>query len=95
MKHAPVFDNGLSLFNYGMADDLKNLTEYRKTRLAHNIESFDNNVKLFCGKQQKEQLKKLIGFTFTPHEKYNWESERYKIIEDFIGQRVLELYNAI
>ena len=29
---APIFDNGLSLFNYAMPDDFKNLSAYAKTR---------------------------------------------------------------
>ncbi len=29
---APIFDNGLSLFNYAMPDDIKNLSEYAKIR---------------------------------------------------------------
>ena len=29
---APIFDNGLSLFNYAMPDDFKNLRAYAKTR---------------------------------------------------------------
>ena len=85
----------MSLFNYGMMDDLKDLDRYRKTRLSYSGESFDDIVKVFCGKKQKEQLRKLIGFKFTPHENYNWEPERYRIIEKFIGQRVYELLNII
>jgi hypothetical protein len=90
-KPAPIFDNGLSLFNYAMMDDLKGLNEYRKTRLTHSGESFDDFVKAFCGKKQKEQLRKLIGFKFEPHKDYNWEAERFKLIEDFIQFRVREL----
>ena len=29
---APIFDNGLSLFNYAMPDDYRNLAEYARTR---------------------------------------------------------------
>lgn len=29
---APIFDNGLSLFNYAMPDDIQNLEEYARTR---------------------------------------------------------------
>lgn len=92
---APIFDNGLSLFNYGMLDDLKKLDEYRKTRLTSTGESFDDIVRAFCGKAQREQLKRLIGFRFDPHEAYNWEPERYRIIESFIEKRVLELLGII
>ena len=95
IKHAPIFDNGMSLFNFGMIEDIRDLDEYRKTRLAHMGENFDDIVKVFCGKQQRKQLRKLIGFMFTPHANYNWEPERYKIIESFIQQRVRELLDVI
>lgn len=92
---APVFDNGLSLFNYGMIDNLRNLEEYRQTRTAQTGDSFDDIAKTFCGKKQKEQLRHLIDFKFIPHELYNWEPERYEIIEKFIQKRVIELLNII
>ena len=95
IRHAPIFDHGMSLFNYGMADDLKDLEQYRESRRAHGGENFDEIVKAFCGKKQKEQLKKLLGFKFTKHTSYNWPSERHKMIERFIGQRVQELLNMI
>ena len=93
--HAPIFDNGLGLFSEAMKDNLNELDEYRKKRLNNIAESFDSYVKAYAGKKQKEQLRKLIGFKFTPHEKYNWEPERLRIIQDFIQNRVQELLNII
>ncbi len=95
IKPAPIFDNGLSLFNYGTLDDLKNINKYRKTRLTHSGESFDDIVRVFCGSNQKKQLLRLINFRFTRHPSYNWTSERYKIIESFIPKRVQELMDMI
>jgi len=92
---APIFDHGISLFNYAMSHDLENLEEYRKTRFSSINEPFDDIVRVFCGKKQKEQLRKLKGFKFILHNKYNWEPERLKIIEAFIQKRVEELLGII
>jgi hypothetical protein len=95
VNYAPIFDNGMSLFNFAMHDDLIALDEYRKTRLTNTGENFDDIVKVFCGKKQKEQLRKLLGFKFNKHKNYNWDMKRYKIIEKFINQRVIELLQIV
>lgn len=50
------FDNGLSLFSYGMADDFENFEEYAKTRSSAYGASFENIVREFVTTRQKEQL---------------------------------------
>lgn len=89
MKFAPIFDNGLSLFNYAMADDLADVDGYAKTRYpAYDAVSYEEIVKAFISDRQKAQLRKLINFKFKKHSKYNLPSERLKIIEGFIQRRV-------
>ena len=89
---APIFDNGLSLFNYGMQDDLENIAEYAKTRApAYGGITFEEIVKNSLGKAQMAQLRKLIGFKFTPHPKLNFNQERLNTIEKFLQQRVRKL----
>ncbi len=88
---APVFDNGLSLFNYAMSDDISNLEEYSKTRIsAYNID-FDQIFLSVAGKKQIAQLRKLIGFKFKRHKSINLPEERLIAIEDFIQKRVVHL----
>ena len=58
---APLFDHGLSLFNYAMPDDLKKLDEYAKTRSSAYGVPFDNIVREFISPRQKEKLRKMIG----------------------------------
>ena len=91
IKPAPIFDNGLSLFNFAMADDLKNLSEYAKTRTPPYGVSFDEVCKAVMGSKQKSQLRKLLNFTFARHPSINLPEERLTAIEAQIHTRAREL----
>ena len=91
IKPAPIFDNGLSLFNFAMADDLDNLSEYAKTRTPPYGVSFDEVCKAVMGSKQKSQLRKLLNFTFTRHPSINLPEERLTAIENQISKRAREL----
>ena len=88
---APVFDNGLSLFNYGMPDDFDDLATYAKTRSSSYGVPFENVVREFITPRQKEKLRKMIGFTFEKHSKYNLPAKRLKAIEVYLQERVQHL----
>ncbi|MDM8565417.1 XRE family transcriptional regulator [Candidatus Halobeggiatoa sp. HSG11] len=88
---APIFDNGLSLFNYAMSDDLQNIDSYANTRLMANSQDFMTFAKAVITKKQKDKLRKLIDFKFKKHSQYNLPAERLKIIERFIQYRIKEL----
>lgn len=89
---APIFDNGLSLFNYAMDDDLLDVKNYAKTRQpAFRNVSFDALVKEFIAESQREELRKMVNFKFVRHPKYNLPSDRLKHIEDFLQFRMQEL----
>lgn len=90
---APIFDNGLSLFCYAMEDDIENLDKYAETRFPALYENFVDVAKELITPIQQEQLKKLIGFKFKKHSRYNLDKNRLKAIENFIQKRVLELLN--
>ena len=85
---APLFDHGLSLFNYAMPDDMKTLDEYAKTRSSSYGVPFENVVREFISPRQKEQLRKMIGFRFAKHPAYNLPAERMKAIEKTLQNRV-------
>ena len=85
---APLFDHGLSLFNYAMPDDMKNLDEYAKTRSSSYGVPFENIIREFISQRQKEQLRKMIGFRFERHPTYNLPAERLKAIEKTLQNRV-------
>lgn len=91
IKPAPIFDNGLSLFNFAMADDLQNLCEYAKTRTPPYGVSFDEVCKAVMSNKQKSQLRKLLNFTFTRHPSINLPEERLTAIEAQISKRAREL----
>lgn len=88
---APIFDNGLSLFNYAMPDDFKNLSEYAKTRSNPYRISYEEVCKEVMGAKQKAQLRRLIGFRFKRHPSINLPEERLTAIEKQIGERTREL----
>ncbi len=88
---APVFDNGLSLFNFAMDDDLVDLKKYSQTRLPALGGSYEEIVKNFITERQRAKLRKMINFKFKLHPRYNLPKERLKAIERFLQQRVQEL----
>lgn len=88
---APLFDHGLSLFNYGMQDDFENLDAYAKTRLSAYGVPFENIVKEFCTAHQREQLRHMFDFTFDRDKTYNLPVWRLKAIETFLRQRASQL----
>jgi len=88
---APIFDNGLSLFNYAMEDDLQDMDAYAKTRLMATSQDFLTFAKEVITKEQNKKLQRLINFKFKKHSRYNLPADRLKIIEKFIQKRVQEL----
>lgn len=89
---APIFDNGLSLFNYAMQDDIEHLDEYAKTRFpVYGDISFERICTEVMGKTQAQQLRGLIGFKFTRHPSFNWPEEQLEAIEKHTQRRVRQL----
>lgn len=91
IRPAPIFDNGLSLFNFAMDDDIKNLEKYAKTRTNPYYISFEKVCELVMGAKQKEQLRRMIGFKFERHPTYNLPEDRLLAIEKQIQFRTQEL----
>ena len=91
---APIFDNGLSLFNYAMEDDLREIEKYAQTRMpAYDGVTYETIVNEFFSDRQREKLRKLINFKFKKHSRYNLSDERLKTIESFIQRRVHWMLN--
>lgn len=91
IKFAPLFDHGLSLFNYAMENDLDNIEEYSKTRTSAFGFDFLVIAKEFITERQKAMLRKLINFKFERHKTYNWSQKRKKIIEKHLQNRIMQL----
>lgn len=88
---APIFDNGLSLFNFAMDEDFKDIETYAKTRTTPYGISFETICAEVIGKNQVSQLRKLIGFKFKRHESINISEERLCAIEKLLQKRVTQL----
>ena len=88
---APVFDNGLSLFNYAMPEDIKSLDEYAKTRTNPYYVSYEDVCAAVMGAKQRAQLRRLIDFSFTRHPSINLPEERLTAIEKHLNKRVRQL----
>lgn len=89
---APVFDNGLSLFNFATAADFEDLDAYARTRSTpYNGVSYEAVCAQMMGKLQVAQLRTLIGFRFTRHPRYNLPEARLQAIERHLDKRVRQL----
>ena len=88
---APIFDNGVSLFNYAMPEDYKHLDDYAKTRGNPYGVPYEVICREVMGATQREQLKRMIGFTFIRNKQYNLPEKHLKAIEKQINLRVREL----
>ena len=88
---APIFDNGLSLFNFAMADDFADLETYAMSRLSAFSVPFDEIAKAFISSRQKEQLHRLQTFKFIRHTRYNLPAARLKALARFIQKRAKNL----
>ena len=88
---APIFDNGLSLFNYGMDDEIQDPVAYSKTRLPAIYDDYVGFVKPLLKEVHKKQIRKLINFKFKKHPRYNLDDYRLKKLEEFIQIRIREL----
>jgi len=88
---APVFDNGLSLFNYAMQDDINNLDAYARTRANPYGIPYETICREVMGQKQRSQLHCLINFHFVRHPSLNLPEERLVPIEQHVQKRIREL----
>ncbi len=88
---APIFDNGVSLFNYAVKEDIADLKNYARTRPNPYDIPYEEICSEVLGQKQRAQLKRLIGFRFKRHSQYNLPEYRVKAIERQINLRVCEL----
>ena len=88
---APLFDHGISLFNYAMEDDLAELDAYARTRASSYGVPFENIVREFNTPRHHEQLRRMIGFQFTKGTTYHLPAKRLRAIEKHLQKRVQAL----
>lgn len=88
LKVAPIFDNGFSLF-YGASNaDLQPAyhADYKKSLRCKYL-SLDDQARLFVSKRHVPALRKLLGFSFRRHPKYNIAEETLQLMEAFVRER--------
>ena len=88
---APIFDNGVSLFNYAVKEEISDLKTYARTRQNPYDVPYEDICAEVLGQKQRAQLKRLIGFRFKRHPEYNLPEYRLRAIERQINLRVSEL----
>ena len=88
---APIFDNGLSLFNYATPDDMNHLAAYAETRANPYRIPYETVCMEVMGDKQRSQLHRLLDFKFDRHPSLNLPEERLIPIEQHIQWRVREL----
>lgn len=88
---APIFDNGLSLFNFATKEDFEDLESYAKTRSTPYGVSFEDVCAEVMGKTQAAQLRRLIDFKFKRHSSINLPEWRVEALEQHIQKRVVRL----
>jgi hypothetical protein len=88
---APIFDNGISLFNYSSIQELRKLDTHRQAYANYWGQPFDTQAAQFGGPLQAEQLARLFSFKFKRHNRHNWDAERMEIIQTYIRHRAREL----
>jgi len=85
---APIFDNGVSLFNYAMPNDYGDLDEYAKTRFpAYRNTTFEGICQSFMTPRQIEKLRKMANFCFIRHPKLNLPDRHLVAIEKHLRKR--------
>ena len=89
---APIFDNGLSLFNYAMPSDYADLENYAKTRSpVYPGTTFEGICQSFMTAKQVAKLRKVLDFTFVRHPKLNLPEEHLTAIEKHLKTRASRL----
>ena len=94
IRFAPLFDHGLSLFNFASDDNLKNLKKYASNKYSSFGFSFDEIARKFITPKQKEKLRRIVNFKFGDdinNSYYDISSLRRKKLEEFINNRIQEL----
>ena len=90
-RPSPVFDNNLALAPGAFGGDLDNL-ESLVNYLHGQVSSFgaphETLAKQLITNKQKNQIRKLINFTFRRDELYNLPENRVRLMEEFIQRQV-------
>ena len=92
---APLFDHGISLFNYALEDDLGDLAAYAGTRSSSYGVPFENVVREFMAPRHRALLQRMIGFRFANEYRYRLPAKRLRAIEAQLQKRLRTLMELL
>lgn len=87
IKPAPIFDNGLCVFNFLIESDLENIAEALSDKTSSFELPFDLQLELFVSKRHIPMLEKLLDFKFVKHSKFNLPNHWLDSIAQFLQHR--------
>lgn len=90
---APLFDHGASLLAYANDNDLRNLADYLSLLHPVAFSDFLTMAKRLLGPNQKTKVRRLFGFRFKKHPRYNLHDSRLSELETLVRQRASSLLN--
>lgn len=86
LRPAPIFDNGLSIFNKPTKDDLKDIKLCMNQLVSYFEYNFDEQLKRFVQPRHIPNLEKLKTFEFKKHKAFNlpdlWLEPIQKALQD-------------
>ena len=91
---APLFDHGNSLFNLAGEEnwsDERALKKYAATLLPSVYEDFIEEAKSVLDSRLKEKLRKMLTYKLTKSGRYNYSSDRLKLLSGMIQDRIREI----
>lgn len=87
IKPAPIFDNGLCMFNFLIEDELENIEEALSDKTSSFEIPFDLQLELFVSKRHIPMLQKLVDFKFEKHPRFNLPDKWLDRVSCFIQNR--------
>ena len=84
---APLFDHGLSLFNFAMPEEFDDLDSCAKESCSSSGVSFEDLVSEFITSRQKKQLDRMQHFKFKCRSRNNVQAEKSAALERFLCKR--------
>lgn len=90
LKPAPIFDNGLCVFNFLSDDELSDIPSALVGKTSKFDLSFTQQMQIFATKEHIPMLENLREFEFVKHPKYNLPNRWLEMIAEFVRERAKE-----
>lgn len=90
LKPAPIFDNGLCVFNFLSDDELSDIPSALVGKTSKFDLSFTQQMQIFVTKEHIPMLENLREFEFVKHPKYNLPNRWLEMIAEFVRERAKE-----